>query len=405
MNTLTGIEAERVVQILKHVSDRLQLLCYVPNTPDESLLDELDNTATIECLQRQWDAEEQLKNLNESAFSDLGGRDIAVIKASHRAVRALTRQLLVDPQSVEVLMNRKSAEERKNLPSLSKFVGKLPPIGQEPQQLSVGPESEASALSNFITYLNDLCFFVHKRLITTVEDEAANRTILQDLTERERDAEEKKVALDSKLKETTEQKAAETFGLDSTLKKLELELQDLKSSNKVEIDLIQVEMGEAIKKAEVDHDLRLRHLHDQVDGLEKQLDDMTRNNRDEETRLRKEKTRAENILNNKIAQYDADMSSKKAAYDELLREFQAEQAEHSELNEYFKRVDLDCAHDQSEQRLLQLVVRREDYALMCLGIVSRIQALFRGFALRNANKAKKGKDKKGKDKKGKGKKK
>jgi len=365
-------------------------------------LDELENTATIECVQRQWEAEEQLKNINDSAFSDLGGRDIAVIKASHRAVRGLTRQLLVDPQSVEVLMRRKNPEERKNLPSLTKFVGKLPPIGQEPQQLSagVGPESDGNALTNFITYLNDLCFFVHKRLITTVEDEAANRTVLQDLTERERDAEEKKVALDSKLKETTEQKAAETFGLDSTLKKLELELQDLKSSNKVEIDLIQVEMGEAIKKAEVDHDLRMRHLHDQADALEKQLDDMTRNNRDEETRLRKEKTRAENILNNKIAQYDADMSSKKTAYDELLREFKEEQVEHTELSEYFKRVDLDCAHDESEQRLLQLVLRREDYALTCLGIVRKIQALFRGFALRNANKAKKGKDKK-KDKKGK----
>lgn len=402
MNTLTGIEAERVVQILKHASDRLQLLCYVPSQPDEELLSQITNASTIECIRRQWDAEEQLKNLNESAFSDLGGRDIAVIKASHRAVRALTRQLLADPGSVEVLIDRKSAEEKKNLPSLAKFIAKLPPIGaQPPQELSKGPESNANALTNFITYLNDLCFFVHKRLITTVEDEAANRTILQDLTERERDAEEKKIALESKLKETTEQKAAETFGLDSTLKKLELELQDLKSSNKVEIDLIQVEMGEAIKKAEVDHDLRMRHLHDQVDGLEKQLDDMMRNNRDEEMRLRKEKTRAENILNNKIAQYDTDMTAKKLAYDELLKEYNEEKAEHFELSEYFKRVDLDCAHDEAEQTMIQLVDNREEYALMCLGIVRKIQALYRGFTLRNANKAKKGKKDGKKDKKGK----
>ena len=398
MNTLTGIEAERVVQILKHVSDRLQLLCYVPTKPDETILQELRNGATIELLQRQWEAEEQLKNLNDGAFADMGGRDISVIKSAHRAVRALSRQLLTDPESLNVLINKKRPEERRNLPNMAHFFGKLPPIGFETNS----PESNANAQTNFITYLNDLSAFIQQRLTTTVEDEAANRTILQDLTEKERHAEESKIALESKFKEITEEKAAVTFGLDSTLKKLELELQDLKSSNKVEIDLIQVEMGEAINKAAVDHDLKMRQLHDHVDGLERQLADVVEKNREEEQRLRKDKTRAEHALNNKIAQYDADMLSRKAYYDKLLGEYTAELEEYHVLCEYFERVDLDSAHEVSESARLRLVETREAYGMMFLNhAAAKIQALWRGKIVHyNYQKSKKGK-KGGGDKKGK----
>lgn len=37
MNTLTGIEAERVSQILRHAIDRLQILSYVPTRWDDDL--------------------------------------------------------------------------------------------------------------------------------------------------------------------------------------------------------------------------------------------------------------------------------------------------------------------------------------------------------------------------------
>ena len=37
MNTLTGIEAERVSQILRHAIDRLHILSYVPTQWDDDL--------------------------------------------------------------------------------------------------------------------------------------------------------------------------------------------------------------------------------------------------------------------------------------------------------------------------------------------------------------------------------
>lgn len=372
MNTLTGIEAERVVQILKHVSDRLRILAYVPAEENTNVLSEMVNDSTIETLERQWHAELQLKNLNDGNYSDAGGRDISVIKQAHRAVRATSRQLLMDRDSLQILMNV--------------------------------PEAHSDALTKFIRYLNDLSSYIHSRLTTTVEDEAANRTTLQELTEKERHAEESRDALQSKLAEVCEEKEHVTFGLDQTLRKLQVELLDLTSSNKIELDSIQVEMNEAISKTAVDHDLRMRHLQDQVDGLERQLLDATEKNREEEQRLRKDKTRAENGLNNKIAQYDADMASRKVEYDALKADYNAELEEYNLLSEYFNRMDLDADRDADERAILELIEKREEYGMLYLHTaVSKIQAVVRGRQVRNSMKNSKSKNKKGgkKDKKGK----
>jgi hypothetical protein len=42
MNTLTGIEAERVSQILRHAIDRLHILSYVPTQWDDDLAEGID---------------------------------------------------------------------------------------------------------------------------------------------------------------------------------------------------------------------------------------------------------------------------------------------------------------------------------------------------------------------------
>ena len=202
MNTLTGIEAERVVQILKHASDRLKLLSYIPSVWDDDVLEELTSEASSTVLKRYWTAEEQLKDLSDGSYADAGGRDISVIKQAHRAARAACRTLQSDRESLQILMDSR-------------------------------PESQSESSSKFIRYLNDLTSHVHSKLTTTVEDEAANRTLLHELTERERHTEESRDALQAKLAEVCEEKDRVTFGLDQTLRKLQVELQDLNSHNKV----------------------------------------------------------------------------------------------------------------------------------------------------------------------------
>lgn len=196
MNTLTGIEAERVSQILRHATDRLQILSHVPTMWDDDILSDINCTAVSASLDRQWMAEEQLKDIGDMVGSaEVGGKEIAILKQVHRSARATCRNLMADRESLQVLMTR--------------------------------PETQSEDFTKFIRYLIELKAHVYGRLTTTVEDEASNRTTLHDLTERERHLEESQTALQAKLDEVREEKEHVVFGLDQTLRKLQLELQDI----------------------------------------------------------------------------------------------------------------------------------------------------------------------------------
>lgn len=79
---------------------------------------------------------------------------------------------------------------------------------------------------------------VLQRLTTTVEDEAANRATLHELTEREQHFEESRSVLQSKLNELRTEKEQVSLGLDLTLRKLQAELAEITQHNKVEIGTV-----------------------------------------------------------------------------------------------------------------------------------------------------------------------
>ena len=292
MNTLTGIEADRVNQILKQSGDQLHVLSFIPSSWDDDLVSKLSCQPVINSLGKTWLAEEQLKTLGEEGPSDLGGgRDIQLFKQAHRANRSTCRNLLADRESFQMLMNHK---------------GDIPESESNVEEGGVTSEE----FGRFKKYLIELKNQIHARMITTVEDEAANRTLLHDLTERERLMEETRDALQNKLNEVRQEKEHVTFSLDQTTRKTQVELQDIKQSNSQELETVQREMSEAITKATTDHELRMRQLQDQVGGIERSAAETIERNREEEQRLRKDKARAEHGLNAKIAQYDEDMQAR-----------------------------------------------------------------------------------------------
>ncbi len=144
-------------------------------------------------------------------------------------------------------------------------------------------------------------------------------------------------------------------------------------------------MTEAIGKATADHELKMRQLQDQVDGLERQSMEMAERNREDEQRLRKEKTRAENSLNAKIALYDEDMSSKRRELDDLRQRFLAESKEYAELKEYFDKVDADLGRKAEEETILRAVRRRREFGKYALDLNAiAIQKIVRGRQARHA---------------------
>jgi hypothetical protein len=382
MNTLTGIEADRVNQILKNSIDMLNILSYVPSEWDEELSEKLSCQPIINSIGKTWVVEEQLKSLGEAGPSDIGGKDIHLIKQAHRVNRALCRNLMADRESLQILMENRPESSNNN----------------DDGESSGGIVSEE--FKRFKKYLSELNVQTHTRMITTVEDEAGNRTLLHDLTERERLMEETRDALQNKLNEVRMEKEHVTFSLDQTTRKTQVELQDIKQSNSRELETVQREMSEAITKATTDHDIRMRQLQDLVGGLERTVAETIERNRDEEQRLRKDKTRIENTLNQKIAQYDTDMTAKSDLLNELDANLDAETAQYKELKEHFDKVDADKKFSEEEDNILNAVLRRKAFGTAILErFLVKIQKVFRGHLGRAAVAKLKPKGKAGKKKK------
>jgi hypothetical protein len=373
MNTLTAIEAERVLQILRLASDRITILSNIPVEPNDNIYMSLENQVLQNTLALQWQTEDFFRKSNESNNPEMGGKDYALMKKMHRITRNTCRNLLVDRSSLQTLMN------------------------------SNDPTKEN--LSNFIYFLNELKSHVHQKLITTVEDEATNRTQLHDLGEKERQADESREALQAKLNEVREEKDKATFGLDQVQRKLQMELQDLNHLNKVETEVVNRDMSEAISKATADHKLRIKQLSDQVDGLERQLSEIMDRNKEEEQRLRKEKNRAELALSTRIQQYDEDMFARQETAKQLETDYKNECKEYAILKEYFDKVDADLFRQAEETDILNAVQRRYEFAMNVMSNACiRIQSIVRAKQARVEVEKIRSKAKKGK-KGGKGKKK
>ena len=373
MNTLTAIEAERVLQILKLASERINIISYVPTTYDGCLeiMSCLENPAVMNAIDRQSQSEDAFKKSVESGNADMGGKDIALLKKIHKCTRHTCRTLLAERSSLQALMDR--------------------------------PETNRDDIAGFINYLNELKSLVHVKLTTTVEDESSNRTQLHDLGERERQTEESRDALQSKLNEVREEKDKVTFGLDQAMRKLQFEVQDLTHLNKVETEAVNREMSEAISKATSDHALRMKQLKDQVMGLEREYTEVMDRNKDEEQRLRKEKTRAEVSLSSRIKQYDEDMLERQETIKNLEEAFEKEAQEYGVLKEYFDKVDADLSRENEEEMIISNVRRRIAFAVGYIdSAATRIQSCIRAKIARTevdklrakAKKGKKGKKKK-----------
>ena len=141
----------------------------------------------------------------------------------------------------------------------------------------------------------------------------------------------------------------------------------------------------------------MRQLQDQLDSLERQSNEVTDRNKDEELRLRKEKSRAEHSLASKIASYDEDMEVRRKELEELTQAFSADLKEYEMLREYFDKIDANLARESEENFILDAVIRREAFAVKIFFMAAnKIQNIARGRQARARVNAMKSKGKKGK---------
>lgn len=149
--------------------------------------------------------------------------------------------------------------------------------------------------------------------------------------------------------------------------------------NAVDFDNIQREMDDAIKKATSDHESRMKQLKEQIDAMEKRYADIMDKNKDEEVRLRREKTRVESALKAKLSEYDVDMVARKKALDEITASFEKEKDEYRILKEHFDQVDEDISRSNEEEDILSAVLNRQSFGEWVLNhAAATIQKIVRG---------------------------
>ncbi len=142
---------------------------------------------------------------------------------------------------------------------------------------------------------------------------------------------------------------------------------------------MQKETNEAVNKATSDHELRMRQLQDRLDAMDRQVTEVVGKNKEEEQRMRREKSRLESILNSKIVQFDEDMGSRTQMYNALTSSYTAEQQEYFVLKEHFDKIDADIGRYNEEEHLLSCVNERAHFGQRVIdNAATSIQKIFRG---------------------------
>ena len=363
MHKLTNMEAQRVITVLEDTLDRLTFLSYVPSSPDDDLLESLSLSGVVPpvrgSLQSQWQLEEghqvMLGRSKEGMFLGKPGGESAsleVVDQLHQATRTLCRNLRKSPVAVEVLYSNHTQQ-------------------RSPHFLS------------FLSNLEDLTKVMFRKLSTTVEEEITNKNLLQDLTDRERTAEDERDALQQTLEMQRGERDREVAVLDQTLTKLRAELQDITQSNQMEMQSIKQKMKENIEKADNEHLQRSKRLQDKLDQMTTDLANSSATHDEAEKALRKKKERLEADLSSLVLKYDSDMAEKLKQIQELEKQKKDETEQLITLEEHFRKIDANSAKQTDEEEILRKFKKRiQDATSYCDSKAMKIQALTRGVQCR-----------------------
>lgn len=378
MNTLTGIEAERVNQILKHGIYRMNILSNVPIVKDDEFLLSSHRDVVRKSLERLWSLESEVKDELESSFQYT---DFEMIKQLHAASKSVVRNISEDTEYFNYINSKRSISEG---------------IGEAPDNNSV---------QDLIKMLDKLRERVLIRITSTVENETQNRIQYRELVERERKFQDMKTILMKKLDEVLQEKEKVTLDLDTHIRKLQLEIQQLTQLSSMSIKEVESEMNNSIQKVIEDHNNQKIQLDIKLNSSEKQMTLLIDKNKEEESKLRREKIKNENVLSQKISQYDSAMQKLTYELDDLNRDFILESKEYDSLVHHYHTLDLDAEKSEEEARLLNALQKRSEFGKWVIDIaIVRIQALVRGrrarlIVVKMRSKSKKAKKSKKKSKK------
>lgn len=352
--------------VLGETLDRLNYLSYVPSQPAWMIIEELQESGSSDIsgmLQKQW----QLEEGNQVVDDVRGDKKPDFEKQVHASTRTLCRALRSKTNAVETLVHS-STQER------------------------------SPAFLACVKALSELTKVTFDKLSTTVEDETSQKTILRDVSDREKNAEEERSTLQGALDMERKDKERNCAQLEKKLQKLKNELREISENTKVEEKLIEQEQNERMEKANEEHTGKVATLTSKIDKLTKETKDSADQNHTDEQALRKKTNKHVQEVVGCVEKYDTDMGERETRAVDLEELFGKEKIKLKELEEHFNKVDAENSRISEEKRILDEIKAKEDHAQKILGdAATMIQKQMRRYlAEKEFKKLKKAKGKKGK---------
>lgn len=379
----TNIDAQRILQIMDELKEKLTYLSVVTPQVLEGLQSEDGQTAC-----------------------ELLGPDL--VKQFSEQIRLEEIYVVANQASDGAFGHTEDNEDvREDVKSLQKntleLCRKMKAVPNIVQELRNFQETRPGAVIQFLKTLADMQELTLKRLTTTVEEERSKMELLEHYKVKEFEASKRKQQLEKDLHHIRRECERAQSQRTEVLTKLKADLLDVKDSKLDRMNALRTRYENRMKEYQEQFNGRKEDYLKKITALkEKNTKTRAQSNEDE---LAKKKTvrRYEMDVENVIKQYDTTIKEMAYNLNEHQEGFKKEEKQLKELKEHFEKVDsekacIDQEEDISNARKAKLEAEKQRRA----DSAAQVQAFWRGIIQREQYQVlKKNKKKKGGKKKGK----
>ncbi|XP_070619195.1 dynein regulatory complex protein 10 [Erythrolamprus reginae] len=252
----------------------------------------------------------------------------------------------------------------------------------------------------FVNCLTKQRGFLFEQLLTTPLEEKEKNRFLHEILQRDKKNTEATVVLEDELTAAIQHRDEEISKKNAVIKELKTHLHNLAKFSESQIQRTRVEAEKQHKTEVRTSQVKCTKLHQELQQLRTQFNNLVSEDREAEYNLRKKKYKVEMEIENWVQKYDLEMIEKQEEIDDIDEVYVDEKQDLAQLREKYTRLDEEYCQIVEERRVKQ---EQKDKAEKELAILARaatlIQAVWKGYLVRSLLRSKRKKKGKGKGRK------
>jgi len=378
----TNIDAQRILQIMDELKEKLTFLSVVTGQVQEGLQSE-EGQATQELLGPE------------------------LVKAIAEQIRLEDLYIVANTSPNETFGHQEGNEEvREDVKSLQKntleLCRKMKAVPNIVQELRNFQETRPQAVIQFLKTLADMQELTLKRLTTTVEEEKSRMELLDHYETRSAEASKRRQQLEKDLAQIHRDVESAQSQRTQILTKLKADLQDVKDSKLDRMSQLRTRYENRMKEFQEQFNQRKEKYEKEIAALKEANKKLKEDSQTDETAQNKNAKRYEKDVENVIKQYDQQIKEIAITLNEDQEGYKKEQKHLTELREHFAKVDQEreCINQEmglADARRAKMEAekqRRDESAALAQGFWRGIIQREQYMALKKSKKKKGGKGKK-----------